>query len=99
MKLEEERAAPERWDGLHVAEEAPSQPSGPGSRPVCETWELKGRGKGRPLSPQFANIQNIKRPRKIHFNTLFSKVFSNVSSLFLSLVMPWLRAWVALVSS
>ena len=71
MKLEEERAAPERWDGLHVAEEAPSQPSGTGFGPVCETWELKGRVKVRPLSPQFANIQNINRPRKIHFNTLF----------------------------
>lgn len=59
---------------------------GTGFGPVCETWELKGRVKVRPLSPQFANIQNINRPRKIHFNTLFSKVFSNVTSLFLSLV-------------
>lgn len=37
-------------------------------------------------APNLQNIQNIKRPRKIHFNTLFSKVFSNVTSLFLSLV-------------
>ena len=51
-------------------------------------WNLgtEGRGKGRPLSPQFTSIQNIKRPREICLNILFYKVFSNVTSLFLSLV-------------
>lgn len=99
MKLEEERAAPERWDGLHVAEAAPSQLSGPDSGPVCETWELKGEVRGGPSVPNsqaFKTSRDLGKYVLIYFSPRYFPMLPHCFCLWygisqMQILMPWFK--------
>ena len=99
MKLEEERAAPESGDGLHVAEAAPSQLSGPGSGPVCETWELKGEVRGGISVPNSQTFKTSRDPGKyvlIYFSPRYFPMLPHCFCLWygisqMQILTPWFK--------